>query len=179
MKKTILLFLSIVTFFTVTNAQTESDSRSSSVIFSVGPDLSFPIGNNVVEYSFIAGLSAQVEYSVSPVIGITANAGYLNYSYKTVAGSGNQGFVPLLGGVKFYISPRAFFHMQAGAAFATSSISDGANGVFLKSGTFFAYSPGIGHKFGKNLEGEAKFFGISNSDHNHINSFGIRLGYIF
>ncbi|GAC1389153.1 MAG: hypothetical protein NVSMB45_19030 [Ginsengibacter sp.] len=139
--------------------------------------MGFPFGNNAVEYSFIAGISAQLEYDFAERFGATLTAGYLNFSYKTVYNRGNQGFVPVLAGVRFYISQRAFLNLRAGTAFATSSIVDAANNVNLKAGSYFAYSPGIGHKFGKKMEGEFKCLGISNSAHQHVNSYELRFAY--
>lgn len=177
MKKIILLFHLLTCFVLLGSAQTENDLSPAALHFNVGPEVGFPVGNNSAEFSIVFGASAQLEYTLSERFALTGNVGYLNFGYKTVAGSGNTGYVPLLAGFKVYISNRAFFHMQAGAAFATSTIIDNANHVYLSKGSYFAYSPGIGHKFGKKMEGEFKFLGISNSKHEHVNSFGLRFAY--
>ncbi len=176
MKKLFLLTLIVGSYY-CGMAQTEDTKVSNPIKVNIGPEVGFPFGNNAVEYSFIAGLSAQLEYDFVERFGVTLTAGYLNFSYKTVFNHGNQGFIPVLAGVKFYISPRAFLNLRAGLAFATSSIVDASNNVNLKSGSYFAYSPGIGHKFGKKMEGEFKFLGISNSLHQHVNSYELRFAY--
>ena len=177
MKKT-LLILFLTGCVGAANAQIDEPVKSFPIIFSVGPEIGFPVGNNTVEYSLVFGGSAQAEYDFTPEFGVTLNAGYLSYSFKNVRGKGDQGFVPLLAGLRYFISPRAFVFLKAGAAFGLDQILDATNNVYLDKGTFFAYSPGIGHKFGKKIEGEFKFLGISNSSHQHINSFQIKLAYI-
>lgn len=175
MKKILPLFLLFAGLSMFVRAQTEGTGVSKPFFINVGPEVGFPIGNNVITYSLIFGVTIQGEYDFIEKLGVTVNTGYLSYSYKTQKNKGSQGFVPLLAGLKFYISNRAFLNLQAGAVFGSSNTT--VDNVTIKSGTFFAYSPGIGHKFGSRMEGEFKFFGISNN-HNHINSVGLRLAYL-
>lgn len=179
MKKALLFLISFTSISLAINAQTESSKSALPISFSLGAEVGFPVGNNVAEYSAIFGGTAQAEFKFANKLGVTGRIGYLNYSYKTVFSKGNLGFVPVLAGLKYYISPRAFIFLQAGAAFGLTSITDAQNAIYLNKGTFFAYSPGVGHKFGKHLDAEFKFLGLSNSNHQHINSFGLRLGYTF
>ncbi len=172
MKNALLIFL-LSAFYFAGNAQTKgryATSRSTTASgFSIGLEAGLPVGENGKIYSSLIGGSLQYEIRPASDLGLTANAGYLNYNIKSkFGGHGSVGFVPLLAGVKYYFTPGAFFHAQLGAAIGTKS----------GQGTSFAYSPGIGFNLSRNLDAEVKYMGISNKG-GTIPNVGVRVAYNF
>jgi hypothetical protein len=177
MKKA-LLILSLTAMYFAGNAQAKrrpAATYSSSAKpgrFSLGLEAGLPVGENGKPYSSVLGGSLQYEFQPSSDMGITFNAGYLNWAlkseYKTPYGPNSVGFVPLLAGVKYYMSPGAFLHAQFGAAVGTAK----------GQGTSFAYTPGIGFRLSPNLDAEIKYMGISNSG-GTLSDVGARLAYNF
>ncbi len=161
-----ILLLSVLSC--VANSQRGRTSAAGTSGFSIGFEAGLPVGENGKIYSGILGGSLQYEGRPASDVGITVSAGYLNYSIKNDYGSGNVGFVPLLGGVKYYFSPAAFLHAQIGAAVGTRK----------DQGTSFAYSPGIGLKLTQNLEATIKYAGISNKG-GRLENVGARIALNF
>ncbi len=149
-------------------------SNSAGTQFSLGVEAGLPVGQYPKgtgdnQLSHIVGASLQLENHVASDLGLTLNAGYLNYAYKKNYGGGSSGFIPVLAGLKYYFSPGGVFaHGQLGAAFGTSALQ----------GTSFMYSPGIGINISQNLDAEVKYSGISNKAAT-LGSVGIRLAYNF
>jgi len=170
MNKIVSLLL-LSTIFFAGNAQTKgryATSAKTSSGFSIGIEAGLPLGENGEIYSSIIGGSLQYEIMPSADVGITFNGGYLNYNIKSRYGGGGVGFVPLLGGVKYYFTPAAFFHAQIGAAVGTAT----------GQGTSFAYSPGLGFKLSPDFDAEVKYLGISNRG-GTIANVGLRVAYNF
>jgi hypothetical protein len=173
MKKA-LLVLSLLAMFVGGNAQAKRrpsatySNAGTSGRFSLGLEAGLPLGENGKPYSHILGGSLQYEVMPASDLGITFNGGYLNWAFKSSYGGKSVGFVPLLAGVKYYISPNAFIHAQLGAAVGTAT----------GQGTSFAYSPGIGFKLSPNVDAEFKYMGISNSG-GTLSDVGVRLAYNF
>jgi hypothetical protein len=167
--KTTFLILVVSLFCSQANSQARARSSATGMSgFSIGLEAGVPLGENGKPYSYILGGSLQYETKPASDIGITFSGGYLNYTFKEDYGSGNTGFVPLLGGVKYYFSPSAFLHAQVGAAVGTKS----------GQGTSFMYTPGIGFKLSRNIEATVKYVGISNSG-GSLENVGARLAYNF
>ena len=175
MKK--LMFTSAVLLFVLSvSAQSKSTkiANAAGTQFSLGVEAGFPVGQYPKGtgdnfYSFIAGASLQLENHVASDLGLTLNAGYLNYSFKKNYGGGSVSFIPVLAGLKYYISPGGIFaHGQLGAAIGTRA----------GQGTSFMYSPGIGINISQNIDAEIKYSGISNKSAT-LGSVGIRLAYNF
>jgi len=145
-KKTIFLLV-IAVVPTTMNAQYAS--RSKSVIWSLGLEPSLPIGNFHNYSGFGLGGSFQGEYKPNRV-GITLNAGYIDYFGKTVNGTQYSDFkyIPLLGGVKYYMSNKSYLHGQTGAGFGTNGL-----------GTSFWYGAGLGFNLGRSVDAEIKYMG--------------------
>ena len=175
MKKLFLLAVIALTLTTV-NAQNRAMSGSP-IIFSIGVEPSLPIGDfHDIGYNFGIGGSLQGEYKVANDLGITLNAGYLNYSAKdyTINGvtfnGGSFGIVPVMAGFKYYFSPKVYGHGQLGVSIGTSK---GAS-------SNFTYSPGIGFYISNNIDLLLKYVGISGgSGGGSLNSIGARLAYNF
>ena len=77
--------------------------------FSVGALVGIPVSPSGAKGTYFGG-DVQGEYAVSPELGVTLAAGYLNRSYK----GSSSGSVPVLAGVRYYFSD----HKVYGAAAA-------------------------------------------------------------
>ena len=162
------------------NAQKKTDSKEEQkVAFSVGVEGSLPVGTFADAYKFGIGGSAQVDFAVAPELALTLNAGYISYSGKstsfTIGGvtttykNATAGLVPVLAGIKYkFGSSMVYGSAQLGAAFSTQS----------GGGTSFAYAPGIGYNFSKNVDVLVKYQGFSNNG-NSSSAVGLRLAYTF
>ncbi|MEO6639032.1 MAG: hypothetical protein ABIN25_12200, partial [Ginsengibacter sp.] len=142
MKKVILALSLFFILMVKVNAQGQ-------IRFSIGVEPSLPIGDfHDAGYNFGIGGSLQGEYKVADDLGLTLNVGYMNYSAKdiTVGGvtfnGGSFGVAPVLGGFKYYFSPKMYGHGQLGVGIGTSK----------GAGTSFAYSPGIGFMLSNNVD---------------------------
>jgi hypothetical protein len=167
-------------------SRAEADYRNGvgrTFLYSIGPDLSFPIGGFHSHSGFGLGASAQGEYKPGARVGVTLNAGYLIYFGNTVDKVMYPDFkyVPVLAGVKLYLCHSFYVHAQAGPGF-------GMDGL----GTSFWYGGGPGFNFGRGLEAEVKYLGWKQSDvysdvggttgpnyGGHYSVIGFRLAYIF
>lgn len=141
--------------------------QTTTTIFSLGIEPSFPVGYFGDISSFGIGASAQAEFKPSNSYGLTLGAGYINYTYKANAGGGSGGFIPLLAGVKYGFSPKVYGHAQLGASFPARGGT-----------TNFTYSPGIGFQLSKEIDALIKYTGMSAANYTY-GSLGLRLAYNF
>jgi hypothetical protein len=112
---------------------------------------SMPIGNFNTYSSFGLGGYLGWEYKTSRSLGITLNAGYIDYFGKNTNGIKYSDFsyLPLLAGLKFYFGGGSFYlHPEAGAGFGTSGL-----------GTSFWYGAGLGDRLSKTIDLELKYVG--------------------
>lgn len=163
MKKLIFVF-AIVGFSTI-NAKAQDEVKTSN--FSIAVNAGIPISSPSV-YSFAWGADLQAGFPVAATTQITASAGYESFSLKSKYGSGSDGFIPLLGGVKFNFGEKAYGHAQLGYGISTQSGGSGA----------FAYAPSIGYYFSPNFDGSIKYLAFSKNSVT-IGTIGIRLAYDF
>jgi hypothetical protein len=161
--KKIFLLVVLSSVIYVSNAQKAATSH-----FGLGVEAGLPLGENGKPYSVVLGGNLQYETLPSPDLGITLSVGYLHWPFKSSYGGGSVGFVPLMGGIKYYFTPNAFFRAALGAAIGTKT----------GQGTSFAYSPAIGVKLSPNIDAELKFMGISNKG-GSLDNVGARLGFNF
>ncbi|MEX6690951.1 hypothetical protein QTN47_25810 [Danxiaibacter flavus] len=119
-------------------------------IWSLGVEPSMPIGHFHDYSNFGLGGSLQGEYRPGKRVGITANAGYIDYFGKTVdtISYANFKYWPVMGGLKLYMSDRSYIHGQAGAGFGEKGL-----------GTSFWYGAGIGCGIGKAIDVELRYMG--------------------
>jgi hypothetical protein len=131
----------------------ESTSDHKTFIWSVGIEPSIPVGHFNDLSGFGLGGSLQGEYKPGR-LGITVNAGYVDYFGKTVNGTEYADFKywPVMGGLKYYMSGKSFLHGQAGAGFGENDL-----------GTSFWYGAGLGLNFGKTVDAELKYTGWKQS----------------
>ena len=159
MKKLFVAIIAVIVTVTSVNAQNNSS-------FSLGAELSLPVGLFGDVYSFGIGASGQGNFGIGNNAAITAYAGYINYSLKSTYGSGSQGYVPVLGGVEFGFAPSVFGSAQLGLTFYTKG-----------GGSAFTYAPSIGYMISKSLDVSAKYIGLSNNG--SLGGIVARLAYTF
>ena len=170
MKKLFLAFAAI----TMTAASVNAQGGTS---FSIGLEGAVPMGDfNKLGYKFGIGGSAQVDYKVASDMALTLNVGYLNHSANTTP-KAHFSVIPVMGGVKYWFSPKVYGHAQLGAAFNSYKISNTSGGASSTS-TGFAYSPGIGFNISNNIDLLIKYFGNSVNG-GSFSSLGARLAYTF
>ena len=138
---------------TVTDTYSKPDRSTSgdkTVTWSIGVEPTVPIGHFGDLSGFGLGGFLQSELKPGNRVGITVNAGYIDYFGKTVNGFKYSDFKywPVLGGLKFYMSDNSYLHGQAGAGFGTNDL-----------GTSFWYGAGVGIGLGKSVDAELKYTG--------------------
>ena len=174
--KKLLLAVAVITISAATvNAQKSSMANSTN--FSIGLEGSVPSGTfHSLGYNFGIGGSAQVDHKISSDAAITFYAGYINYSNKSSTPKYHFSVIPVLGGVKYWFSPKVYGSAQLGAAFNSAKVSNSNSAAATSTG--FAYSPGIGFNITNGLDLLVKYFGNSVSG-GTFSSFGARLAYTF
>ena len=164
MKKLFFMAALAVTGFAV-QAQDTSPLK-----FSLGLEAALPLGDFADVSSFGIGGSLQADYSVAEKLALTLNAGYISFSGKTVEGVkyDASGFIPVLGGFKYDLTPQLYGAAQLGVTF-----SDQKN-----SGSVFTYAPGLGYKLSGNFDALLKYTGYSRNS-STIGTVGLRIAYTF
>ena len=149
------------------NAQNETKKP---LKFSIGLEAALPLGDFGDVSSFGIGGSAQADYSIAEKLAITLNAGYISFSGKTISGYKvpSVGFIPVLAGIKFDLTPELYGSAQLGVTF-----SDQSGG-----GSIFTYAPGLGYKFTENFDALLKYTGYSDKG-GTLNTVGLRIAYTF
>ncbi|MCO5286522.1 MAG: hypothetical protein M9898_08930 [Chitinophagaceae bacterium] len=187
--KQLLLFAMTILFTTASQAQSSSE-----IVRKIQPGINaeaaFPVGDFGKSYSFGIGGSVMGRYALSDKADLTASLGYISFSGKDITVSevetddggnpihddfGNPMYttttmkahsyhgVPLRLGANYLVGGPLFIQGEIGAA-------------FLKGGTAFLYTPGIGVRFNQ-FEAEAKYEGWSKNG--TLSFFGLRVGYFF
>jgi hypothetical protein len=175
--KQIIAIVIAMIISSVSQAQSTSDIAKN-IQVGINIEGAFPTGDFGKSYSFGIGGSVMGRYALSDKANLTASLGYLNFSGKTITetyiGEDEEEHtesykipsfhgVPLRLGANYSIGAPLFIQGEIGTA-------------FLKGGTAFLYTPGIGARF-SNLEVEAKYEGWSK--YGTPSFFEIRVGYFF
>jgi hypothetical protein len=159
--------------------------------WSIGVEPSVPVGHYHDLSSFGIGGSFQGEYQPGK-LGITLNAGYIDYFGKTVDTINYADFKywPVMAGLKLHMSGITYLHGQLGAGFGEKNL-----------GTSFWYGAGVGFDLGKAMDLEVRYMGwkqnlVNGSSANngygggtgggggggyggHYSTIGARLAYVF
>jgi hypothetical protein len=159
MKK--LVYLIVLAAFSAANAQDTlittqkpqgyaGKRMDRTFIWSIGVEPSIPLGNFNDYSSFGLGGSLQGEYKPGNRVGITLNAGFIDYFGKTVENVNYPDFkyIPVMAGAKLYLSDMFYIHGQAGPGFGTNGL-----------GTSFWYGGGLGLNLGRAFDVEVKYTG--------------------
>jgi hypothetical protein len=170
MKKIVLMLVLIGVTALTTLAQKTSGGN-----FSVGLDLGAITGSYSNVTSLAIGASLKYNHPIADKTFLTGSVGYtyLPYSneYKVaVFGFVNQsgeGFIPLKAGIKYFFTNVFYGEAQIGAAISTNS----------GGGAAFAYAPGIGTKFGSDLDFGIRYEAWSKTS--TISQVALRIAYSF
>ena len=168
--KTIYTFVFLVLITGSLYAQ-KNQGITNPFTLSVGPEIQVPVGFFANYHSVGFGATAQGEYRVSQNFGLTLNAGFLLFPVKSTS-TGSTTYLPVLGGVKYWLSDKSYIHGQLGIALPTTPGGQGN----------FTYSPGIGFQLSRSIDALIKFVGISSNDASSNglgNTVGLRLAYSF
>jgi hypothetical protein len=143
------IILSIAIFCAFIYTQAQDAAKSSKLKWSLGVEPSVPVGNFHNFSGFGLGGSLQAEIKPSR-IGITLNGSFIDYFGKTNKGVEYPDFkyIPVLAGLKYYMSGKSFLHGEAGPGFGTNGL-----------GTNFWYGAGIGFNMGRSMVTEFKYTG--------------------
>jgi hypothetical protein len=161
MKK--LFFVVAISFILATSASAQTHGAKPAI--SIGVDAGIP---TTTGFSFVIGGSLQGDFKVAEELALTLSAGYKSWQVKKDFGGGSGGFVPVLGGIKYYFTPIVYGSGQLGISFSTES----------GGGSAFTYAPGIGFKVSNNFDILAKYTGMSNHGAS-LDEVGVRLAYAF
>ena len=159
------------------NTQQEDQKVKKSIRFSIGADIGVPTGYLADHSSLAVGGSLQAEYPLTKVLTITANAGYLDFIAKR--GGKNLPFIPVLGGLKYDLTPMFYVSGQAGISFYGGRDKNDGNGG--GSGEkYLTYVPGLGIRTSKQfdilLKYETVYIGSSSRSYAFA---GARIAYNF
>ncbi len=165
--------LLMAAFFTaVTMGAFAQSEKSQPLHFSVGLEAALPFGDYGDVYSFGIGGSVQGNYWLDETLALTLNAGYMNYSGKTVNGYkyASTGMVPVLAGIEYNFTPNVFASGQLGLTFGTEK----------GAGSNFTYAPGVGYRFSPNFSALLKYTGMSvKGGGSSFSAAGLRVAYTF
>lgn len=163
--KTKLFCLTVLCIIWVSvNAQTKSADKPFNI--GIGAMAALPVGDVSSVASLAWGFDLLGEYHVSPTVGLTISAGYVDWIKKS-GYSGNWGIVPVLAGAKIY-GGKIYGSLQAGVSFATES----------GGGNAFTYAPGVGLKISDKLDLLLKYEAATQYGYT-ISVIGLRLGIRF
>lgn len=166
MKKLILPFIILASAVSLHAQEIRKAPQKTS--YSIGIDVATPIGllsTNL--FSVVIGGSLQAEFPVSKSLSLTATSGY--ELWKAQKNLVTLSFIPILGGAKYYFSPKVYSSGQLGVSIGTDK-----NG-----GNPFTYVPGIGFLLGKNIDLLLKSTGLTLKGGVYINNLGVRIAYHF
>jgi len=158
--KKLILAMAIVVFSTI-GVQAQNASKPTTL--SIAANIGVPTSTG---YTVAFGADLQADFEVAPTTKVTASIGYEDYSVKSSYGGGNGYFIPLLGGVKFNLSDKAYAHGQLGYGFGKNG-----NGAF-------AYAPSIGYYFSPNFDASIKYLAFSKNS-STLGSVNLRVAYNF
>lgn len=176
--KKILSSIALIIVAVSVNAQS---SRAKSTSFSLGLEGAVPMGKfNDEGYNFGIGGSVQLEHKVAPDLGLALYAGYINHANTKTSFKYHFTAIPVMGGIKYWFSPKVYAQGLLGAAFNGQKPSNTTGQSYSSTG--FAYSPALGFLLSKNIDFLVKYFGnnikIGNTDYTR-SSVGARLAYNF
>ncbi len=148
--------------------------------FSIGANLGLPMGSFGDGVNTGFGGTVAYEAPINDKLNWTGTAGYLTFSVKgsTSGASASTNLIPILGGVKYYMT-ESFngFYVSGQLGLTIASISYDLTSVGLGTGTNsetdFTIAPGVGYHLAS-IDIGASYQIISNA-----NYVGLRVAYVF
>ncbi len=152
-------------------SQSDNLKTSRRLVFNVGIENLLPIGNFAQFYNYGLGISAEVEYKLSPDFSFTFDPGVINYFYntKSVNVTGSTSYLTLLGGGRYYFPYKIFIDGQIGLA-------EKIDKEQKEKALAFGGSAGI--YLNKKITAEFKYIKIK-SITSAPETIGLRIGYTF
>lgn len=168
MKK--LLFTLIVLSSAVLSSFAQKSSGNINK-FSGAVELGAPLGDASSIYDVGLGFSLKYESAVTKQLAVTISGGYTGFFVKNnLTAYGAQsifGYIPVKGGLKYYVNENIYVEGQGGVTFSTES----------GGGTAIAWSPGIGYNLGGGFDMGVRY--ESWSHNGSLNQAGLRFSYSF
>lgn len=170
--KRIYLLLLLIPFITTNVHAQGGSSQVNSTALSIGGELNIPQRSG---YTIGYGASAKFELPFATALSFTATAGIHQYHLKTLfsgTSGGNDTFVPLKAGVKYYIDPRFYAEGELGTVIDRNRDNDQNR---------FTYSLGTGFLLPLRNTSNMIDLGLRYEEwsKNGIQQFGIRVAYRF
>ena len=177
MKTNMMKKISLAGFFCAALLAFNSTITYSQGRFSVGPELSLPIGSFSDGANVGFGGSLRYETPIDANLTWMVTAGYLSYSFKNIPSgfTSSSSIIPVMGGVKYYFTENfnGFYASGAlGLSFLKASFT-GPSVSVSSSETKFTFAPGIGYHIA-NIDFSGSFQLVSDA-----NSLNIRVAYVF
>ena len=170
--KKLVLALSVIIFSASVTAQDKPMASSKNVPhLGFGVDVGVPLGINHPIFNFVIGGDLQVDYKLADHLLATASLGFDARLYKGGIVKTDY-YVPLLGGLRYFVTNKIFLSEQAGYSFkATTTLQNaftdvagigykptsksdilvGYKGLFYSGGgaTFSTLAVRVAYNFGK------------------------------
>lgn len=138
-KISFLILMACIFGLNSSDAQTR-DRAMNGPKLGLGLDFAFPVGDFDAQANYGFGGSLLYQHPVGERLSITGNVGYLRFNGKSIGTlKYKEGYVPIKGGARYYITENIYGAGEAGIAISTANGSG--------SGTAFAYVPGLGVDF--------------------------------
>lgn len=178
MKKYFALLLLATVFTFAATAQQQTGNKAS---INLSAESYIPTGRIANSYSVGLGASLKLEVPVAQSLNFALKAGYSALFYTDNVKQGLRylndnasadGFVPLQGGLKYYLLPQFYAEGLVGGVISTNS----------GTGTYFNYSPGIGIifpvQFGNAIDVGVRYEGW-HKDNFTLSFIGLHAGFKF
>jgi len=171
MKKICLILLILPIIINLSYAQ-GGGSQANSTAFSIGAELNIPQQSR---YTIGYGASAKFELPVINAFSLTLTGGLHQFHIKSIfdgASTGNDTFIPLKAGVKYYFDPRFYTEGELGTVIDHNDAIDQNR---------FTYSIGTGFLLPLNNSKNMVDVGLRYEQwsQNRLQQFGIRVAYRF
>jgi len=167
-----LLLILFICFSAITVSAQNRESQTNATALSIGAELNIPQRSG---YTIGYGVSAKFELPLAGALSFTATAGVHQYHLKTLfygGSGGNDTFVPLKAGIKYYIDPRFYAEGELGNVIDHNRDNNQNR---------FAYSLGTGFLLPLKKTSNMIDLGLRYEEwsKNGLQQFGIRVAYRF
>lgn len=172
MKKIILSLIFFVTTASFINAQDKVVPPSKPTHLSFGFNFGGPLSKTTSAlYEFVLGGDLQLAYDLANKINLLVSGGFDVWHGKKAK---NSNYIPVLGGVRFYLSDKIFISEQAGYSIGVSK--DPITNIKIKGA--FTDVAGLGLKIGPNSDVLLSYKGLFPSGVK-VNAIDLRVAYNF
>lgn len=153
-------------FFLFLFATLSAQQKNSKFYGIISVNAGIPTGLFSSVYSFTAGGSAGVGYSLSQQTSFTGTIGYLNFLRK--GGGEGISFVPILAGFQYHFIPEVFISMEGGVAIPT----------YANGGILACIIPAAGYQINRKVSASLNYTGVAQYGL-LVGGINLRVSYIF